>query len=378
MSNYLSTEPSIYKMAAQCMSDVMTSHNHVVRRDGLTMAYCERCDRYFPHDAALYQHEQDSSIHNICSDCDIDFTTWKGLKEHWVQSRKHDYCQHCDRHFTSSRTLQNHLDRDHYYCATHGKVFDTPIGLKEHYEQSRDHHYCQRCNLHLQYDSALVDHMEKQHFACRFCRTSHKTEAARKEHFSEKHLYCEPCNRLFQSKSNLDSHLSSSVHQPRNVFCPGRGCNRAFVSASALVLHFESGICPSGLTRQELNRLVVRADRDNLITNPERLIAGPDGARAPPTTTTWATELSWNGDAYQCFLCNRCFGKLVSLNSHLQSPRHEEKIYRCPNATCQMQFTTLGSFVQHAENGGCGVRQFKQVKSALDEMIVGGMRSLTF
>ncbi|KAA1478130.1 hypothetical protein DENSPDRAFT_787681 [Dentipellis sp. KUC8613] len=291
------------------------------------MTYCDRCDRYFPHDAALYQHERDSSNHNICYDCDIDFTTWKGLKEHWVQSRIHDYCQHCDRHFTSSRALQNHLDRDHYYCATHGK--------------------------------------------------SYKTEATRDEHFSKEHFYCKPCSRFFQSQSNLDSHLGSSVHQPRNVICPGRGCGRAFVSGSALVLHFESGTCPSGLTRQELNRLVVRADRNNLITNPSRLIAGSDGARAPPITKTWATERSWNGYAYECFLCNRCFGTLVSLNKHLQSPRHEEKIYRCPNATCQMQFPTLSSFVQHAENGRCGVRQFKQVKNALDE-IVGGMRSLTF
>jgi Zinc-finger of C2H2 type len=149
------------------------------------------------------------------------------------------------------------------------------------------------------------------------------------------------------------------------------------VSRSALVSHFEAGTCPSGLTREQLNRIVTRMDRNNVITNPARLIKGPDGYAPATVTKTWATDRSWNGDAYECFLCNKTFNTLHALNAHLQSPRHQEKIYRCPNRTsCGMEFQVLSSLTQHVESGKCGVNRFKDVQNALDSL-VSGVRRLT-
>ncbi|KAI0067208.1 hypothetical protein BV25DRAFT_1867740 [Artomyces pyxidatus] len=296
------------------------------------MAYCPRCDRYFPHDRALEQHEENSSNHNIC--CGTDFSSALGLKEHYVQSPRHHYCQYCDRHFGSENGFLNHMEAVHWYCPTHRKVFNSKQGLTEHYRQSSEH--------------------------------------------SEKHFYCAPCNRIFNSESNLTSHLNSSTHQPRNIRCPGEGCSRAFVSISALALHFESGTCPSGLTRDELDRRAVRADRNNWFTNPSRLIAGPGGYEAP-STSTWATERSWNSAAaaYECFLCHSTFSTLRALNSHLQSPRHAEKIYRCPKSDCMQEFRALSSLCQHVESGRCGVQMFKQVQNLMNGL-KNGMRSIGY
>lgn len=185
------------------------------------------------------------------------------------------------------------------------------------------------------------------------------------------HVYCTDCRRSFQNQNNLRSHLSSKLHQPNTVLCPGYGCSRSFTSPARLVLHFESGTCPSGMTRDELNRLVVRADRNNFITNPARLLGGPSGYEPPPSAKIWATGRSWNGEAYECFLCNATFRTLAGLNQHLQSPRHEERIYRCPKSDCRIQFVALSALCQHVEGGSCGVRMFREVRNTMDSLTRG-------
>ncbi|KAF8510581.1 hypothetical protein BU17DRAFT_77664 [Hysterangium stoloniferum] len=276
------------------------------------MTYCERCDRHFGSYGALYRHERDSSAHNICGDCERDFLTWHGMKEHWVQSPRHFYCQYCNEHYDNRDDLHVHFEDAHYFCSGCSKVFKNEAGLHEHNRQS--------------------------------------------------HYYCAECCRLFRSQSNLDGHLNSSTHKPKSVMCPGRNCGRGFVSMSALILHFESGTCPSGMTRAELNR------------NVARLITGPE------VVQTWATERSWNGYAYECFLCHGTFGALRSLNAHLQSPRHQAKIYRCPNrAGCGTKFSVLSSLTQHVKSGKCGVNRFREVQNAMDALVNGvkrlGMRA---
>jgi hypothetical protein len=67
------------------------------------------------------------------------------------------------------------------------------------------------------------------------------------------------------------------------------------------------------MTREQLDRLVVRADMDNYITKPARLLPGPLGRHEPPASmVTWATARSWNAlsMAYGCFLCHKTYNTL--------------------------------------------------------------------
>ncbi|KAI0249119.1 hypothetical protein BJV78DRAFT_1103694, partial [Lactifluus subvellereus] len=280
------------------------------------MAYCDRCARWFPHYRALEQHKEDSSFHWLCDDCDIDFASFNSREQHYVDSSNHHYCKACSQDFNSEAGLWTHFEADHHACRPCFKIFDTHAGLQEHDR--------------------------------------------------EVHVYCTDCQRSFQNQNNLRQHLSSKLHRPSTVLCPGRGCNRSFTSPARLVLHFESGTCPSGMTREELNRLVVRADRNNVITNPARLLGGPSGYEPPPSAKVWATDRSWNGEAYECFLCNSTFRTLAGLNQHLQSPFHERKIYRCPKPDCNIQFAALSALCQHVEGGSCGVRMFRQVRDIME------------
>ena len=236
--------------------------------------------------------------------------------------------------------------------------------------------YCSRCGLYFSSVRALEQHKEDSnaHWPCDDCDRDFGSYYARQEHYrqSPNHHFCRDCNRHFQNENNLRNHLNSRFHQPANVRCPGRGCNRSFISPAALTLHFESGTCPSGMTREQLNRLVVRADTKNYITNPSRLLTGPLGWNEPPASSTmWATERSWNGVAYECFLCYSTFRILADLNKHLKSPRHADRIYRCPKSDCRIEFSTLSGLCQHVENGSCGVRQFRQVRDTMDRLTSG-------
>lgn len=78
----------------------------------------------------------------------------------------------------------------------------------------------------------------------------------------------------------------------------------------------------------------------------------------------YATARSFNGHDYECILCHKTFGSLSSLNLHLNSPVHDERIYHCPTefSGCGTEFKTLSGLMRHAESGSCGILCF--LKSA--------------
>ncbi|KAJ6627136.1 hypothetical protein B0H10DRAFT_2161234 [Mycena sp. CBHHK59/15] len=282
------------------------------------MPYCERCDYFFSSDYALYQHFESSDYHHECITHGEDFTTRQGLIEHWKQSPYHFYCGQCDEHFVNARGLANHNEYEHFPCPSCNKIFYSTVGLEQHQRQA---------------------HVPK--------------------------YYCDDCQRGFASIANYNAHRMSTSHVPKSIKCPGLNCNKLFHNMASLFAHFETGTCPSGATREMLNRRVVQMDRGNMITNPQRLIQGPGGTYdAPAVTQTWATELSWNGRMYECFLCHREFRALHSLNAHLQSPTHQDRIYRCPG--CRYEFVSLSGLTQHVESDKCGVKRFKQVQDLMD------------
>jgi len=289
------------------------------------MPYCDRCDRHFVNWRALEQHKENSSYHHICFDCDDkDFPTRSGLEQHWDQSSQHSYCRICDEHFDDEDELEDHYDDNHHYCRSCGKFFTNQRGLKEHFRQSSNHHYCIACDRH------------------------------------------------FQSENNLRNHLKSSIHQPKNSRCPF--CGATFVSNSHIVLHLEQGTCPSGFDRQAVNRVVRRYDTHNVITDPSRLLTGGSGDE---DVTYVANDASWNGAAYECYLCNNTYGSLRALNQHLASPRHQEKFYICRGVSCGSRFTTLSGLWQHIESEKCDVIKFRAVRTTMDS-VLGQMKALTF
>lgn len=139
-----------------------------------------------------------------------------------------------------------------------------------------------------------------------------------------------------------------------------------------MILHLESGSCRSGVNRRVVDRYVREYDKTNVITNPARLLT----AGSEDEVAYYASSAAWNGSSFECYLCHSTFRTLVSLNQHLASPRHQEKVYFCPLSSCRTEFPTLSALCQHIESERCGVGRFQQVRNAMDS-IVGSMGRLT-
>ncbi|KAH9486132.1 hypothetical protein JR316_0000196 [Psilocybe cubensis] len=249
-------------------------------------------------------------------DCGDYFYDWNALKEHWVQSPRHDYCQYCNEHVGH---ILDHYEECHHYCGPCRRVFRSEFGLHEHLRQSERH----------------------------------------------RDMYCGSCRRLFMSPNNLNAHLNSSIHRTKDVICPFK-CGATFVSNSALVLHLENGGCKSGINQTIINRYVREYDTNNVITDPSRMITGGSSVG---DITYIATERSWNGCGYECVLCHKVHHSLLSLNQHLASPKHKDKIYICRGPDCSMRFPALSGLVQHVESNKCGVARFKSVQNAMNSML---------
>ncbi|TCD67479.1 hypothetical protein EIP91_012340 [Steccherinum ochraceum] len=347
------------------------------------MAYCTRCKRSFASEQGLQHHKETSKAHSFCRACNRHFVSDEALAQHYRGSPRHHYCDPCEEHFDDEDDLERHDIDVHNYCAPCNIFFSSACALENH--DIAEHNYCSPCCRYFSSHAALKQHDADVHHYCTLCSKSFKSIQALGQHDESVHngYYCAPCKRTFQTQQNLDTHLRSSNHQPRRFKCPGRKCTGAFVSSSGLIAHCESGACPSGVSRQAVDRLVVALDRNNVITNPARLLAGPAGFYAPPLlTSSWATAKSWNGDAYECVVCHREFRSLNALNSHLQSPVHQERIYRCPTGKpgngCGTEFKTLSGLVQHVESGVCGVKRFQRQIDSVVEAVTGAMLRLAF
>lgn len=149
-----------------------------------------------------------------------------------------------------------------------------------------------------------------------------------------------------------------------------KDCSAGFVSLSALISHAESGKCASGVTRRDIDRSVVAADINGVITE-HRRIMGSGGSQVYPfdqDAKYQATELAWNSRAYECYISQRTFHQLGDLNAHLASPVHTgAKIYRCPPRGCSKIFSALSSLMRHIEDESCGVRRFRYVEKAIQD-----------
>jgi hypothetical protein len=174
--------------------------------------------------------------------------------------------------------------------------------------------------------------------------------------------------------------MRSSIHQPRDIHCPLRGCTGAFLTPAGLVQHWESGDCKGKITRGMIDRYAIENDVQRVVTNERHLITAGGANDYPwtPAISYSATSLAWNGQAYECYLCHSNFKELNRLNQHLASPRHsnsQNPIYHCPPGGCGAEFTTCSGLVQHIERGNCGVHQYRFVQTAIDDLL-RGMRTL--
>ncbi|KAL8949097.1 MAG: hypothetical protein Q9222_004768 [Ikaeria aurantiellina] len=236
--------------------------------------------------------------------------------------------------------------------------FFTYNGIRNHLDNSSYHSNeieCRWCFARWPtHDGKLrLQHEQQEHwYACDSCSYIFSTEAARDEHQDEAHPpnYCYGCKRQFMNLNNLNQHLKSSIHTGKNVKCPW--CPNKFTNLTGVCLHLESGACSSGVNRQKIDQYCREVDPSHVFTNKQI-----GWYNDQSTTSKLATNAAWDGSWYRCYLCQNGFRTLTSLNQHLGSPVHRQKIYHCPR--CQREYTVLSGLVNHLESESCGAFRFK-------------------
>jgi DNA-directed RNA polymerase subunit RPC12/RpoP len=270
-----------------------------------------------------------------------------------------DECETCDREFGSQQAAIQHMDAlnhwgPRYECDTCDREFFTQRSADQHMDDK--------------------GHWEPQ-FECESCNKKFHTQLSADQHMDarnhHKRHHCHDCSKSFQNENALRMHLSSSTHRGKNVACPF--CKTALTSASGLSHHLETGSCPRApnINHHTIFGAISQRDPKSLLTN--KLLTYPDS-----NIQNIATHATWNGSSYECYLCHRKHNTLRALNQHLNSPVHSEKLYHCPNCSCNRQFVRLASLFNHLESESCKFVRFERVQQQVHNLITGRQKLLHF
>ncbi|KAF8816072.1 hypothetical protein BYT27DRAFT_7230056 [Phlegmacium glaucopus] len=274
-------------------------------------------------------------VEHFCGTCKKTFSTIAGVKSH-ARAKRHVanplVCEECELSFGFWSALQAHLNSPKH------AVHYAPRGYLDRLasDSDDDDPYCNGC------ERQFIDMMTlNQHLA-----------------YSSQHNWCFECSRDFRSETALQQHWNSLAHSGRNFKCPF--CQGMFKSPSGIALHMESG-CHK-LTRHDVTAAVRRM---NIIPNISiKRITGPI---QPPTLRKYiATEASFNGSTYDCYLCSKKTKTLSALNLHLNSSAHDDDEFRCPK--CKTEFKLISGFVQHLESRSCGLARTTQVGDYFNDL----------
>ncbi|KAJ4483858.1 hypothetical protein J3R30DRAFT_1842868 [Lentinula aciculospora] len=244
------------------------------------------------------------------------------------------------------------------YCTDCGRTFVDTRALQQHYRNSPAHQESDHeddC-----YSSSEQEDTDDYKTYCQSCDRKFKDSLSLFQHLaaSSRHDWCFICSRDFSSPNALAQHSSSPVHRARDIRCPL--CKESFKMVSAIAQHIESGSCRSDINRHTVTQAVRSLNLVPAISINRRITGG---STSRTITSYSATERAYNGSAYECYLCHRTFNTLNALNTHLSSPAHDTKEFRCPK--CRNEYSLISGLVHHIESEACGIAKFEAVRKQM-------------
>ncbi|KAG7100067.1 hypothetical protein E1B28_001851 [Marasmius oreades] len=183
-------------------------------------------------------------------------------------------------------------DSDYECDGCSSRNFNTREGLVEHYRQSPHHFYCKACDEHFSDAKELNSHF----------------------HFDVPDS-CVLCQKHFLDENGLASHYKLSKKHRSCI-----ECGREY-SAAALIMHFESGTCKTGIRGVDVDQAARGQDRGGV------------------------------------------------LSDRRASHHRGEDPYFCPEEGEDVRFATFGALCQHFENSSCEVGEMVEFKKTLDGLI---------
>lgn len=124
---------------------------HITMKLGVYLDYnngryeCTICERFFNHEAALYDHCRQTSRHAWCERCSRVFLSGSAKDTHLRESNAHHICSNCPRlqDFKTDKELEDHLVEYHHYCPNYNIYCNSEKELEEH--DVVKHYLCPKC-----------------------------------------------------------------------------------------------------------------------------------------------------------------------------------------------------------------------------------------
>ncbi|KAF2500756.1 hypothetical protein BU16DRAFT_523518 [Lophium mytilinum] len=273
------------------MNGVVVPRDHQSQAPRNSIQRCHECRRDFRHASHLRQHLENSPRHQIpplstynhdaneqadpaprkgsedftniysCTRCSAAFTEQE-LQAHkcsdsesdddvnWESNDGSHECSECNEAFADLDDLIEHWSlRGCRICCDGCGDFVPKAQWKKH---CRKHHACFHCHDHHSSRKLLLKHV-------RSCKPTNVDEDLAEiskllaqsvlEDRDAPDFVCPYCLDRHMNETNLQQHLLT--HLPVDEKC--WGCERLFSTVPGIIIHLESGACPSATNKEELN-----------------------------------------------------------------------------------------------------------------------------
>lgn len=195
-----------------------------------------------------------------------------------------------------------------------------------HWENSGAHNLCDVCGFDGEDWDALEDHyitVGCHPYCCHGCDTWFRAKATYDAHL-ELFVACRKCDKHCLNRNNLDQHMIT--HKTAKLEC--WGCYNTYIRMSHLMLHLESGGCPSGCGLRDINyRLLARCDNIHHFVAPKYIADFCHGVDIE--------NVHGRMFPFECMECGNRFRFLSGLCQHMESS------ISCDQRTSDVSFKAL-------------------------------------
>ena len=315
---------------------------------------CDICDKISTSSSNLRNHIKaiHEGVNFECKSCPKIFATAGILRNHTKivhEGIELFKCDICDKSCSNKQNLQTHITKHikniyrgskNYNCDSCNKTYSQLGDLKRHkYQKHNEGEKCQKEskieNKYYKYPGGRIRSLHK----CDICEFQAKEFRALTDHIWRKHLKCNNCNLIFQTKHELKLHMKE-IHQSKDFcdFCEYCSSNKNHLESHYLHNHNICKFCTSTFdNREDFQHHIISVHKNKLIPDLAKKLLRHN------KHTKRHIERNHEGKDYLCDKCKKIFKWKTKLMSH---NHHRHNICKF----CKVSFDNKQTFQQHVNS----------------------------